>query len=90
MAIYDPYMDHLWPCMAIYGHIWPYMSIYGPYMAIYDHLWSYMTILPIYIEIKSIGYPECHPDDRTKNEPKNNQRLNHKMGSMGPFETFGI
>ena len=31
-----------------------------------------------------------HWDDGAKNESKNSQIFDHKMGSRGPFETFGI
>ena len=45
IAIYGPYMDHIWQYMV---HIWPYMDHIWPYM---DHIWPYMAHIWSYKDI---------------------------------------
>ena len=56
MAIYGPYIDHIWPHMV---HIWTDLAIYGPYMG---HIWPYMTIYGPYMVIYGPYTSKARPD----------------------------
>ena len=67
----EPVLVHIWPYMAIYGHIydhiWPYMTIYGHiygriYGHIYGHIWPYIwPYMAIYMAIYGHTWPYIWP-----------------------------
>ena len=58
MAIYGHIWfiyGHIWPDMAIYGHIWPYMARYGHIWPIYGHIYSIIGRQPRMANLPTIG-----------------------------------